>query len=138
MKIPITPKQLQKIWVVAGNRGMSEDDVKDIVERISGQRSTRALSKGQAIKIIDALENGAREWTVYTQDKDPKKIVFVSRKQLALIDKLKGEAGWDDEHLMNFILKYYKREALRKLRHGEAGALINILWKEMKKKREVA
>lgn len=138
MKIPITAEQLQKIWVVGKKRGLPDEDVRDIVERISGQRSTRALSKGQAIKIIDTLENGPREWTVYSQDKDPKEIVFASKEQLALIDHLKKEAGWDDERLMNFIKKVYKRDALNKLRVKEAGIVIHVLEKAKLKKKEVA
>lgn len=138
MKIPITPEQKQKIWVIARKRGMSDDELRDIVERISGQRSTRALSKGQAIKVIDTLENGPREWTVYTQDKDPKEIAFASKDQLALIDHLKKETGWDDERLMNFIKKVYKRDGLKKLRVKEAGIVIHVLEKAKLKKKEVA
>ena len=138
MKIPITPEQKQKIWVIARKRGMSDDELRDIVERISGQRSTRALSKGQAIKVIDSLENGSREWTVYSQGEDPKKIVFASKDQLALIDHLKREAGWDDDRLMNFIKKCYKRDGLKKLRVKEAGIVIHVLEKAKLKKKEVA
>lgn len=138
MKIPITPEQIQKIWVVGKKRGLPDEDVRDIVERISGQRSTRALSKGQGIKVIDTLENGSRRWTVYSQEEEPKEIVFASKDQLALIEHLKKEAGWDDERLMNFILKYYKRDALNKLRVKEAGIVIHVLEKAKLKKREVA
>lgn len=138
MKIPVTPEQIQKIWVVGKKRGLSDEDVRDIVERISGQRSTRALSKGQAIKVIDAIENGSRRWIVYSQEEEPKEIVFASKDQLALIDHLKKEAGWDDERLMNFIKKVYKRDGLKKLRVKEAGIVIHVLEKAKLKKKEVA
>ncbi|MBI4746774.1 MAG: DUF1018 domain-containing protein [Deltaproteobacteria bacterium] len=138
IKEGITGEQLKKIWSIRSQKGISEDWLRDVVESVSGQRSTRALTKRQAVKVIDALDNGQRKWTVYRQDKEPEEIIFSSKDQLALIDHLKTEAGWSDERLMNFIKKVYKRDGLKKLRVKEAGIVIHVLEKAKLKKKGVA
>jgi len=129
----ITPEQVKKVWATAHGKGMSEERLRDIIDRISGRRSVRALTKRQARTVIDVIEGKA----VLPVPKDsPNVIALATPGQLALIETLRDEAAWTEEHLMNFIARY-KRDSLRKLRRSEAGIVIHVLEKE-KKKREVA
>lgn len=52
--IPVT--YLRAIWCLAKKAGLSEDELRDLVERESGQRSTRSLGRGQALAVIDYLK----------------------------------------------------------------------------------
>ena len=54
-KNSITPDQLRALWTIAGGLGVAEDTLRDLVESISGQRSTRGLSLEQASRVIDRL-----------------------------------------------------------------------------------
>lgn len=132
--VKITPEQIKKVWAAAHAKGISEERLRDIVERISGRRSVRTLTKRQARKVIDIIEGKA----VLPVSKDnPKVIALATPGQLALIERLRDEAAWTAEHLLNFIARY-KRDSLRKLRRKEAGIVIHVLKKKIQKKREVA
>jgi hypothetical protein len=131
--VKITPEQVKKVWATAHAKGMSEERLRYIVERISGRRSVRALTKRQARKVIDVIEGKA----VLPVPKDsPNVIALATPGQLTLIKRLRDEAAWTDEHLMTFIARY-KRDNLRKLRRAEAGVVIKVLRAAIRK-REVA
>lgn len=130
----ITPKQKKKIWASAHAAGMSEVHLRDIVEGISGDYSISALTKREAKKVIEVLEG---KGCLPVPRNNPNVIALATPGQLSLIEKLKEESAWTDEHLMNFILKKFKRDNLRKLRRAEAGVVIEVLNKAIRKKREV-
>jgi hypothetical protein len=130
----ITPKQKKKVWAVTWEKGYSEEHLREIVARISGRRSVKALTKAQAKKVIDVLEGK----TAFPAPRDNSKVIALATPgQLFLIEKLRTEADWAEEHLMNFIARY-KRNSLRKLRRSEAGVVIKVLKAAKQKKREVA
>lgn len=151
----LTPAQLKKIWTKRHELGMPEERLRDIVERISGQRSTRELTKWQGKVIIDVLE-GKRpvpennplnppfvrgtenQRRILSPRKFPKVIgrflPLATQKQLYLIENLKPEAGWDDEHTRNFLLKYYKVETPKELDIKKAGKFIDVLKKQRQKR----
>lgn len=52
----ITKAQKAKIWTKAQEIGMAEEQLRDLVRWISGQDSTRELTKRQGIKLIDVME----------------------------------------------------------------------------------
>ncbi len=132
-KAMITTEQVKKIWAAAHGKGMSEERLRYIVERISGRRSVRTLTNRQARKVIDIIEGKA----VLPVPKDnPKVIALATPGQLTLIAQLRDEAAWTEEHLLNFIARY-KRDNLRKLRRSEAGVVIKVLHATILK-REVA
>lgn len=131
--VKIIPEQIKKVWATAHAKGMSEERLRYIVERISGRRSVRALTKRQARKVIDIIEGKA----VLPVSKDnPKVIALATPGQLALIERLRDEAAWTAEHLLNFIARF-KRDSLRKLRRSEAGVVIKVLHAAIRK-RDVA
>lgn len=137
----ITQAQVKKIWTKAHEIGISERQLRDIVIWVSGQSSTRELTRMQGILLIDLMEGNKktsshspnpiqRRITLYP--KNDKKVIgrFVSLatpSQLSLIEGLKKEAGWDDDHLMNFIRKIFTKDTLDRLGSHEAGVLITVL-----------
>jgi len=58
----ITPAQLRAIWTAARDQGLAEDLLRDLVQHVSGQRSTRALTRRQASTVIDQLRGGERRF----------------------------------------------------------------------------
>lgn len=137
----ITAKQIKKIWTKAYEIGITEEQLRDIVKYVSGQDSTRELTRKQGIELIDLMErnrkmpgylsNSLRKGITLCPKKD-KKIIgrfvsFITPGQLSLIESLKKEADWDDEHLMNFIRKIFTKDTLDTLGSNEAGVLITVL-----------
>ncbi|GAN34864.1 MAG: DUF1018 domain-containing protein [Candidatus Brocadia sp. AMX2] len=145
----ITKAQKAKIWTKAQEIGMAEEQLRDLVRWISGQDSTRELTKRQGIKLIDVMEGKRSVFennplnppllrgTILTSKKD-KKIIgrfvpLATPGQLSFIENLKKEAGWDDEHLTNFIRKRFSKDILDKLGGNEAGVVITVLKRAKKK-----
>ncbi|MFQ5901951.1 MAG: phage protein GemA/Gp16 family protein [Thermodesulfobacteriota bacterium] len=136
----ITKDQIRKIWARGKESGMDEVKLYDLVEEVSGSRSISGLSKSQGIRVIDRLEgkeSKKRKRRAPVPLRDPQIIAIATPAQLSLIEVLKDEAGWDDDHLMNFIRKNFKRDNKRKLRINEAGVVIEVLKKDIRKRREV-
>ncbi|OQZ00534.1 MAG: hypothetical protein B6D35_06390 [Candidatus Brocadia sp. UTAMX2] len=52
----ITQAQKKKIWTKAHEIGMAEEQVRDLVRWVSGQESTKELTKSRGIELIDILE----------------------------------------------------------------------------------
>lgn len=155
----ITQKQIKKIWTKADELGMTEGQLRDLVKWVSGQESTRELTKRQGIRLIDVLEGkisnpppyplqrgtsspvSNQSGIILSPRKFPKKdkkvigrfVPLATPDQLSLIENLKKEAGWDDEHLLNFVRKIFKRDTLDKLSCNEAGVVITVLKRAKKK-----
>jgi hypothetical protein len=139
----ITAAQKTKIWTKASKIGMTEEQLRDLVRWVSGQGSTRELTKRQGIELIDILEDKVPvpannplnppfvRGTVLVPKKDKKVIgrflPLATPGQLSLIESLRIEAGWDDEHLTNFTRKIFSKDTLDKLGGNEAGVLITVL-----------
>lgn len=58
--VHITQNQIKAIWTATRNQGLDEDTLRDLVENISGQRSTRALTIAQASEVLNRLTGDAR------------------------------------------------------------------------------
>ncbi len=155
MTTGITDKQIKKIWTKAHETGIAEGQLRDMVRWLSGQESTRELTKRQGIHLIDLMEGKAPspppnplQRGTSTHDNTQKGMILSPRKfpnvigrflplatskQIALIESLKTEAGWDDEHLTNFIRKCHKVDSIPELDLKRAGNVIDVLRREKKK-----
>lgn len=145
----ITQLQIKKIWTKRHELEMTEEHIRDLVRWVSGQESTRELTKSQGKVVIDVMEDkipGPEDnplnppfvrGTVLVPKKDKKVIgrfvPLATPDQLFLIDNLKKEAGWDDEHFLNFIRKIFNKDTLDKLSGNEAGVVITVLKRAKKK-----
>lgn len=152
----ITKAQKAKIWTKASEIGMVEKHLRYLVRWVSGQESTRELTKLQGILLIDVLEgktpspspNSLQRGTI-PPDSIQGEITLRPRKggkrigcflppasssQIAFIESLKIEAGYDDEHLKNFIRKWYKAGSIKELDTKQAGKVIEVLKKQKQKR----
>lgn len=107
MAAKITKAQLKKVWTKRHMLGMPEKGLRDLVESVSYQRSKRELTRQQAKRLIDALE-GKKPMPKTSGNKKCRFGKRATPLQLSLIAELQKEAGWDDEHLRRFLLKWYK------------------------------
>lgn len=150
----ITQLQIKKIWTKADELGMAEEQLRDLVRWVSGQESTRKLTRYQAKRLIDVLEDktpvseynplnppfvsGTEKQRLLSQRKFPKVIgrflPLATSKQISFIENLQIEAEWDGEHLRNFLMKYYKVETPAELDIKKAGKLIDVLKREKQKR----
>lgn len=152
----ITQKQIKKIWTKADELGMTEEHARDLVKWVSGQESTRELTKRQGILLIDLMEGKSSSPPPYPLQRgtsspvslqreiklSPRKfpkvigrfLPLATQKQLSLIENLKPEAGWDDEHLKNYIRKQHKVDSIQELDIKRAGNVIDVLKREKQKR----
>lgn len=132
----VTLKQIKKIWVEAKRLEMPEERYRELIEEVSGQRSTRELTKAQAKQVIDILVGKGEKKVRRPRGITKYENVFLisSPEQLAYIRDLQKKAGWDDERLNKFIQRQWGKCSLEILEHGEAGVVIHVLLKEIKKR----
>ncbi|MGE0133290.1 MAG: phage protein GemA/Gp16 family protein [Blastocatellales bacterium] len=110
-----TKEQVRSIWSRARERKMSDEQLHDLVEAETGQRSIRALSREQADKVIVALGGvpltkkvAKRTRQHHHQQRGVKQIV--TEEQLKLMDDLARGRNWSDETLTKFCRRMIKRE----------------------------
>lgn len=97
----ITPAQMRKIWAVAKERGLDQEDVRQMAKVVSGMDSVSQLTKVEAIKLIDRLE-GRQTFTLKENGN------IATAKQIWKIRQLIDALGWGDnpQRLESFMLKY--------------------------------
>ncbi|MFF2886995.1 regulatory protein GemA [Paenibacillus sp. NPDC057967] len=131
-----TQEQNRKIWALAGELGLDEGLLRDVVERLTAQRSTSTLSRTQAARLIDELE--------FMSGKGPAPATEVRRpgmatpEQLHLIRELEQALGWAKEpkRLQGFMRRCCKGVIrLEWLAYKQAQSLIESL-KGFKKSQE--
>ncbi|WP_248928181.1 regulatory protein GemA [Paenibacillus hamazuiensis] len=130
--IKTPPQLLKKIWALAKEIKMSEEDVRAIAERITGEARLSTLSKAEACLIIDTMNEVAGKTRARPRGR-------ISKAQRWKIAELEKELGWSDEpqHLKNFIKKYYKVDHIDWLTQPKASKLIESL-KNMAARKEKA
>lgn len=130
----LTKAQLKKIYAVAKTYGIEvigsakDDQLHDIVEEVTRQRSISKLTKEQAISVIDRItgvkatgENRA------------------TKRQVSYIKDLVKQLGWENnpKRLEGFIRKYTKIDKLEWLTVKDASNIIEGLKRQVKELEEV-
>lgn len=87
-KKAVTYEQIKKIHVLANERGMDNDLLHEHMEMLVGKSSIRALTKQEAITLIDSLEGKAGNRNVKDR---------ATARQLHYIYGLMKELGWTTE-----------------------------------------
>jgi hypothetical protein len=115
----INKDQLKRLW--ANGRGVfgDEESFRDWLEESFGKRSTRALTKVQAMEAISMLETGAMPDKKYYPKKKE-----ISRAQMERIALLEDLLGWSDDRLFGFIKKQVKKGNISDLTIGEGRKVI--------------
>lgn len=96
-----TRAEITKMFAAAGEVGIGEPGLRDIVEQVSGQRSTRRLTRSQAQAVLDALiVLGARSGGGPAAKPSGKRkvggvTVMISPGHRQLIEDLRQEIGGD-------------------------------------------
>ncbi|PZM61741.1 regulatory protein GemA [Paenibacillus dendritiformis] len=122
-----TPEQNRKIWALAGELGFDETLLRDLVERLTGQRSTSVLTILQANLLIEEMNRLAGKQTAAQATRRPG---MATPEQLHKIRMLERELGWADnpKRLQAFTKKYCGGVArLEWLGFGQARTLIESL-----------
>lgn len=134
----ITAAQMRKIHVLAKDYGLDNDLLHVHIQTLTGKDSLKELSLGEAIRVIDSMDQKANNMTW---------------KQKCLIDKLMQELGWtdekgipDDKRLDGFCSKYcgvdshkwLTRRDASKVIEGLKNMLQNMQQKERAQKRAAA
>lgn len=105
---PKTLAQNNKIWALKSEMYLSEDNLRDVVMQVTGERSISRLSMQQARSVIDRLEDYKSK-----QIKAAKKaratagniILMVTKKQKAMIMALSNKVKWQYEDGFQRFLK---------------------------------
>lgn len=114
------PWQNRKIWAMKSFLGISEEELRDIVEQETGARSISRLSKGGANKVIDRLENYGV--------KPGQGAGYMQRQKIRLFSL--NQLGWDNPaRIAGFIRKMTggRTDDIDDLSRKEANGIIEAL-----------
>ncbi|WP_034629484.1 regulatory protein GemA [Desulfotruncus alcoholivorax] len=94
----VSKAQLRRIWVSAKELEIDEDLIRTIVKNLTGSDSISGLTKSQAGRVIDYLEQ---------RKGNQPGLHMASKQQLWKIQQMAKELGWSDnpKRLMGFVKK---------------------------------
>lgn len=111
-------KKLAVIHIVKKELGLSDDEYRDILETYAGVRSAKDLDDKGFRKLMHHFVRSRH----YRSSRD-----VITLRQKMYIKHLVSEAGWDENHFVNFTKKYYGKSALGSFSKNEASKLIESL-----------
>ncbi|MDH3329386.1 MAG: regulatory protein GemA [Desulfobulbaceae bacterium] len=111
-------KKLAVIHIVKKELGLSDDEYRDILEKYAGVRSAKDLDEKGFRKLMHYFVRSRH----YRTGRD-----VITLRQKMYIKYLASEAGWHEDHFVNFIKKYYRKSTLESFSKKEASKLIESL-----------
>ena len=111
-------KKLAVIHIVKKELGLSDDEYRDILEKYAGVRSAKYLDEKGFRKLMHYFVRSRH----YRTSRD-----VITLRQKMYIKHLVSEAGWLEDHFVNFIKKYYRKSILESFSKKEASKLIESL-----------
>ena len=111
-------KKLAVIHIVKKELGLSDEEYRDILQTYAGVRSAKDLDDKGFRKLMHHFVRSRH----YRSSKN-----IITLRQKLYIKHLVTEAGWDEQHFVNFIRKYYKKSTLGNFTKREASNLIESL-----------
>lgn len=111
-------KKLAVIHIVKKELGLSDDEYRDILEKYAGVRSAKDLDEKGFRKLMHYFVR-SRHYRSGLDD--------ITLRQKMYIKHLVSEAGWHEDHFVNFIKKYYGKPILDSFSKKEASKLIESL-----------
>ena len=111
-------KKLAVIHIVKKELGLTDQEYRDALEKITGVRSARELDE-RGFRTLMRHFAKSRHYRVNAQG-------MTFRQQL-FIKHLVADLGWEETHFRNFLRKYYKQEAVAALSRSEASKVIESL-----------
>lgn len=128
----ITTPQIRKIYVTARDLGICNELLHTYIFNLTGQEHISALTKKEAMKIIDGLE-------VRRMEKEEENIPGRATKpQQKLINQLVKRLNWEKEpwRLKGFLKKYAKVEEVKWLTPRQASNIIEGLKKVLEREKK--
>lgn len=121
---PITNAQIVKVNARAAETGLPEEVLYDMITELAGIPLMTALSRQEAIVLIDRLE-GRRGRTFPAAARYEDKIGgdtanFASFYHVRDIRLMFRELGWDREQITNWLVKYRKVKNIRSMDRKQA------------------
>lgn len=116
---PKSSQQNRLIWGLAGQLGLSEEELRDVVEAVTYQRKISALTKSQAGAVIERLHGfihgrGAQKRTATGSS------AWAPQAQVVKIRNMAALLGWDLWKLRGWLKKYLQCENETWLKAGQA------------------
>ncbi|MDR4506564.1 MAG: regulatory protein GemA [Candidatus Scalindua sp.] len=111
-------KKLAVIHIVKKELSLSDEEYRNILERVAGVRSSRDLTDSQFQKLMRYFVR-----TMHYRVTG-KGITF---RQKYYIKQLKKDLGWDDSHFQNYINKYFHKSDIETYSRHDASNLIVAL-----------
>ena len=123
-------KQLQLIWGMAKELGMSKEDVYTLLYRETRKEHMRDCSEVELSRTIQAM--------ILLKERQKNRPGMMTGRQRYRIRELEKELGWQDnkKRLTAFIKKYYHVDNLDWLKTEDASSLIESLKKLAEKQQE--
>ena len=111
-------KKLAVIHIVKRELSLSDDDYRDILERVAGVRSAKDLTDDQFHKLMRYFVR-TRHYRVTGKG--------ITLRQKYYLQQLKEKLQWDDSHFQNYIHKYFHNRDLNSYTKHDASNLIVAL-----------
>lgn len=123
-------KQLQLIWGMAKEFGMSKEDVYTLLYRETKKEHMKDCSEVELSRTIQAM--------ILLKERQKNRPGMMTGRQRYRIRELEKELGWQDnkKRLTAFIKKYYHVDNLDWLKTEDASSLIESLKKLAEKQQE--
>lgn len=132
MTDPRRRKELAKIHVLSKAAGLDEDSYRDVLERLTGQRSAAQLTAKQRVRVLDylkALTGGTR-----TYPGRPHNITHSDRSPLLTkVEALLADQGLPWSYAASIARQMYQREKLEFCDQRQLRGVITALTKRQKK-----
>ena len=111
-------KKLAVIHIVKRELSLSDDEYRDILERVAGVRSAKDITDDQLHKLMRYFVR-TRHYRVANKG--------ITLRQKYYIRQLKERLQWDDSHFQNYIHKYFHNRDLNTYTGHDASNLIVAL-----------
>lgn len=111
-------KKIAVIHITKKELGLSDEEYRDTLEKVTGVRSSRELGEPGFRRLMRYFARSK----YYRINADG-----MTFRQKLYIRHLVEDLGWNDWHFANFLRKYYHAEAVEKLSKSQASKLIESL-----------
>jgi phage gp16-like protein len=111
-------KKLAVIHITVKELGISDQEYRDTLEKVTGVRSSRDLDEAGFRKLMRYFAR-SKHYRVNENG--------MTFRQKLYIRHLVEDLGWNQFHFRNFLLKYYHTDTVEKLDNRDASKLIESL-----------
>ena len=111
-------KKLAVIHIVKRELGLSDQEYRDILQRVTGVRSAKDMDE-EGFRRLMRYFAGSKHYRINQYG--------MTFRQKLYIKHLVEDLGWGARHFRNFLKKYYKKTDIAMLTKKEAGKVIESL-----------